>query len=252
MKRSFLFFLFLIATVFPGYAQKNWFDLGMKGSFFSSWLMNANMMNDKYVRYVPSYGYCGGGKIGYSLNPEIEFTADFLYSNFTQELKDNISTESWSRKISLTSFDIPVLFRRNKEVSFSEVGIQYSSVLGAKESLVSSSPSTLDYSISNAKNNFVSSGIAAVFGFGSFLGGTENNTFIMGFRFTYGLQDILSSAGGKGQNYPSPPYPGYNSSSSKTYKATHPLTIGLTLEVNHDLGYLVRSGCRRHREFLFF
>lgn len=253
MKKFFLLILilYLFSTPSLSFAQQ-WFDVGVKGSYNSTWLFNKNILYDQLVSYKPSFGYNGGVKIGYNFNENVELTLDFIYTAFNQTITDNIENTDWKKQTNLIFYDIPLLFRYNKEGSYTEAGFQYSSLHSAKESLVSTpSDVMIDYSYSDTKKNFSPNNWAFVFGVGSYLGGTQNATFMLGFRFAYTLNDILSDAGGKGKSYPYPEYPGFYGKTT-SYKATNALSGGVILEINYDLGYFVSSKCTRAREFLFF
>ena len=224
-----------------------WFDVGIKTSYNSSWLINQNVIKDPAVSYIPSYGYMGGIKLGYNFNSQHELNTEFLYSSVNQKYQDNLSSEDWLRNINLTYFEIPLLYRHNNNGSYAEAGPQFSALMSARESSWSNNNA-------NVNNYFQSSDVSGVFGFGAAIAGVNNTSIMLGVRIVYGFLDITSSRGGKDQPYPYPAYPGYfnNASSATLYKATNTLSGGFVLEINYDLGYFVTSSCKRNTKFLLF
>ena len=89
---------------------------------------------------------------------------------------------------------------------------------------------------------------AAVFGFGANMIGTEGLSLLMGFRFTYGVNDLISKEGGKSQNRYYPMNDSQYTTDYKSYKATNPLTVRFIVELNFDLGFFAKSKCGKGRK----
>ena len=69
----------------------------------------------------------------------------------------------------------------------------------------------------------------------------------IGFRLTYGLTDIISKTGGKGNDY----FP-YSGAGPVSYKKTNIATFGVCLSGDFDLGSFMSASCNRAHKFVFF
>lgn len=248
MKKLLIIPAFLLIFI-SSYAQK-WVDIGAKGMYNSTWILNANINNDKYAAYDLSFGYGFGGKLGFNFNEKAEITLDVLYSTINQKYMSSGINNKWTREVNLAYLDFPLLFKSNKEGTFIEIGPQFSVLMSAKEKFgFETKDALLDYNHNPAEQYFEKKNIAAVFGFGSYLFGTENMYVVFGMRVTYGFLDIISKEGGKGQDYH--PITPDKSDKPSNYRGTNNLTGGFTLEINYDLGYLVSTKCGKHRVLFF-
>ena len=229
---------------------QSWIDIGAKGMFNSTWVLNGNVNNDKYAAYEMSFGYGGGGKIGFNFNESAEITLDVLYSTVNQKYMSNGLENKWTKEINLSYLDLPLLFKSNKEGTYIEIGPQFSILMGAKDKFgFENADAIRDYNRNPADQYYEKKNVAAVFGFGSYLFGTENLYVCFGMRATYGFLDIISKEGGKGSEYTS--ITPANDGTPKSYRATNNLTVGFVLELNYDLGYLVSASCGKRRVLFF-
>jgi hypothetical protein len=232
----------LICCAFLNAFPQAWVDIGAKGAFNSTWLLNSNFSGDRNSGYDFSFGYAAGGKIGFNFNEVSEITLDVLYSNAEQKYFSTGLATRWTRRVTLQYLDFPLLYRNTKEGSYIEIGPQYSLLMGASDE--NSSTGTM----SGAKERFSEDNLSAVFGFGSYIAGTENLYLTLGMRFVYGFKDVISDKGGRGEEYR---YLDPSSTKTAAYKSTNLLYGGFVLELNYDLGYLVSSRCGK-RKVLFF
>jgi hypothetical protein len=248
MKKLLIIPAFLLIFI-SSHAQQ-WVDIGAKGMFNSTWILNSNINNDKYAAYDLSFGYGGGLKLGFNFNESAEITLDAIYSTVNQKYISNGSDNKWSREVNLSYLDLPLLFKSNKEGTYIEIGPQFSVLMGAKDKLAFENADAIrDYNRNPADQYYEKKNIAAVFGFGSYLFGTENLYVCFGMRATYGFLDIISKEGGKDLEYTS--LTPDNNASPKSYRGTNNLTIGFVLELNYDLGYLVSASCGKRRVLFF-
>lgn len=241
MLKKYTILLFALSLLACQNARSQWWiDVGAKGAINSTWLINGNYNKDKNAAYALSLGYSGGGKLGFNFNEDHEITLDILYSQVNQKYKTTglDLPAPWERNVSLTYLEFPLLYRNNKNGTYIEIGPQYSMLMGASDNTIPG----------DAKEYFNKSNIAAVFGFGSYLFGTDNFYVCLGMRFSYGFLDIVSDKGGKGQDYH---FLDPNKTQVDKYSPTNALAGGFILEFNYDLGYIVRSTCNKRRVLFF-
>jgi hypothetical protein len=87
---------------------------------------------------------------------------------------------------------------------------------------------------------------AIVFGWGTAIWGNGGLLTSLGIRLTYGLDDIISEAGGRGMDY-------YMSDGTKkSYQKTNTATVSLHMNIDFDLGWFMSSSCGRTHKFVLF
>ncbi len=222
-----------------------WLDCGLKGGYGITNLINRSVWRESKIEPLISTGHAYGGKLGLNFNINYQVTLDFIAKSSNQRylFEPTQIIEKWEKNVNYTSFEIPLLFRHNSNNgSFLEIGPQISFLTGATETVASNSYNRKDY--------FESANIGAVFGFGSFILGGDNAYLVFGLRIHYGLQDLLSNAGGKNSTNYFPINNGemnvYESGFEfDSYQPTNPISGLVYLEFNYDLAYLVRSSCKR-------
>lgn len=222
-----------------------WIDCGIKGGYGLTGLINGNVWNESKIDPLISTGYAFGGKLGLNFNLNYQITVDFLSksSNQLYLFEPAPTMEKWKKKITYNSFDIPLLFRHNSDNgSFLEIGPQISFLTGISEKVSNNSTDKTNY--------FESTNFGAVFGFGSFIIGSDNTYLVFGLRLHYGFQDLLSNSGGKNSTNYFPINGGemdvYEADFTfDNYQPTNPISGLVYLEINYDLAYLVTSNCKR-------
>lgn len=251
MKR-WLAFILLFSTIASVFAQRQidnqWVMIGARGSFNSTWLLNKNQLNDKGIKYKPSWGWSAGAMAGFHFSKWGALYLEGLYSTLSQKITSSTDSIKWSGRTDLAYYEVPVLlYIVPREFKYIEVGIKLSALADAKETY---SSSLVNYSRQDAKNKFERSNFSFVFGWGGAIWGDQGGILDLGVRITYGLTDIVSSAGGKGFDY-------YQRSDGinakpKPYSPTSTATIGFHLKYDFDLGWLMKDTCsRKYRFFLF-
>ena len=64
MKKIFTFIL-IFEAITPVFAQRQidnqWVMIGLRANYNSTWLLNKNQLNNKGVKYQPSWGWSAGG-----------------------------------------------------------------------------------------------------------------------------------------------------------------------------------------------
>lgn len=251
MKKIILLFCSTLLPIFSftqSHQINQWLVLGPRGSFNSTGLLNKNQLNDKGLKYKASWGWSAGAMLGVHYTQWGAIHVEGLYSTLSQKLASNIDSVKWNSRTDLTYYEFPILLHFvPKEFKYIEAGVKISTLASAKSSFDSS---LISYSGQNALDNFEKSNISVVFGWGGSLWGNGGGLINLGIRMTYGLSDIVSTAGGRGK--------GYNSLSDgitatpKSYKPTNTATIGFHLTYDFDMGWWFHDTCSRKYKFFLF
>lgn len=249
MKKSFIYILisFSAISVFAQSRQINqWIVIGARGSFNSTWLLNDNHLSDKGLKYKASWGGSGGIMFGVHYSQWGAIYLEGMYSTHSQKLASNIDSFPWDSRTDLTYYEFPVLLHFvPKDFKYIEAGVKISTLASAKSSYASS----LGNLSGNSKSNFEKSSLSLVLGWGGSLWGDGGGLLDLGIRLTYGLSDIISKIGGKGQDYT---IIDGTTITTKPYKPTHSATVGLHLTYDFDLGWWFNDSCKRKYKFFLF
>ena len=251
-----LFALIFIATISSNsFAQmksinNQWLVVGARGTVNSTWLYNANQWNDKGIKYKPSWGGSGGIMLGFHYMSWGAINVEALYSTFNQKMSSGIDSIKWTGERKLTYLEFPILARFDfKSYKYLEAGVKISSLLSAQGSYNSTANPLLNYSDKDVKSNFQKSNLSLVFGWGGAIWGTGGLMIHGGFRFTYGLSDIVSSDGGRGDAY----HPLSDATAQpKSYAKTNTASIGFHISLDYDLGWFMSNSCNRKYKFFLF
>jgi len=262
MKTIKTFFITALAICcLNSYAGKNeqWIDIGFRISPTSSWLLNGNMMKDKNIKYVPSFGFFGGAKIGFNFSEVVAINVEGIFEKFNQRFTSRMDSISWDKKTQLTYIDIPVILRFTNGWKYYEIGVNLQSLKKAKGTFSSEQtiPDINSYSgfTTPTPDQFNKTNTSIILGWGSALWGVGGLVISTGIRLSYGLTDNT------GENYidrdyPNPEYPGYvpdlSNPTGKSYKKTNNVSAAFMFSFDYDLGYFMSSSCRRKHAFVLF
>jgi len=216
------------------------FDAAIKGYFGTTWLVNSKIFQNPDYEHQVSLGGSGGGKLGFNFNENVEIVVEALYGASNQKFIIKEAENNWNKRIKFTALDVPMLLRYNKNNgSYVEGGAQYSNILTAMETYPS-----LD--LQEASHSFHTDYWSAIIGFGGYMMGWENLGICFGFRIAYSFADIVSGGVADAGTYKN------TVAKQDPYQITTPFSAGFVLEINYDLGYMVKSPCDGRRSFLFF
>lgn len=235
--RKILTVIALIIASNLGFAQ-GYLDVGLKGYFGTTWLLQETIINDQDYVHEISMGAGPGFKLGLNFNERVALVGEVLYFEFNQKYAIKEGSDTWHKQIKMTSIDLPILLRTNSESgSYFEIGAQYSMMQMIQENN--------QFGNIDAFDNYNTNRWSAILSFGGYMMGWENFGISMGFRFAYSFDDIVTNEGELGS---------YTNkvASVPGRKITTPLTAGLVLEFNYDLGYLAKSPCTGRRSFILF
>lgn len=245
--------VFVLLLAISSFAEKNgnegnqWIVTGVRGTFNSTWLLNQNQLSDKGLKHKTSWGWSAGAMLGVHYAEWGAVRIEGLYSTLSQKTASNIDSMSWTNKTNLIYYEFPILLHFvPKEFKYIEAGVKISTLASAKNA----SSSSLGNFSGDAKSNFEKSNLSLVLGWGGAMWGDGGGLVNLGIRLTYGLSDIISTSGGKGQDY-------YKLSEGitaapKSYKPTNTATIGFHLTYDFDMGWWFHDSCKRKYKFLLF
>lgn len=218
---------------------------GLRGTFNNTWLLNKNMLDDKGLKYQPSFGGSGGIQLGFHLSHMVAINVEGLYSVYNQKMKSAIDSVSWNSRTSLAYIELPVLLRFEFEnFKYLEFGVKMGFLNSAKSDFTSGN---INLTGTDVKKNYEKNNTSLVFGWGSGLYGSGGMLINFGIRLQYGISDIVSDAGGKGN-----PYYSTKDGTKMDYQKTNIVTAGLHLTLDFDLGWFMSSNCGRSHKFVLF
>lgn len=247
MRKLFLSLSFLIT--FSGLVKSQmWLDVGLKGGWGPTILINSNAFDDQNFIHKFSYGHMFGGKLGLNFNDDHEITLDVMGMKYFQKYDYNIADSTtggstqFHKSVSFNVLCIGLLYRHNKDGRHFEVGPVYNIV--QKAALKDDNPLNSSQVSSDVKSNLVSGYMSMLFGFGGYFLGTENFGITLGARFIYGFGDLISEKG-KSTHFP-------YEQSYPNYKNTAPFSAMLVAEANLDFAFWAKAKCKNKRKLILF
>ncbi len=239
-----LVFLTLFLTTAIQSKGEIWFDVGIKGAYAPGVFTNAHVLDSKNQSLQYSHGYFFGGKVGINFGLTHSMTIDVLYSKTNQSMVNSTSTNEYT--ISLSSIDLPLMYRHHQENGgYGEIGPQFSFTQNASADHNGTS--------SDLKNNFNGSNLGVAAGFGQYIGGGDALGLNFGFRFAYMFGDIVASSSQNLQGDPVFQPLGIEETSNYSYKSSGRLYIGIALEANFNIGYIAKGAkCTKKTKFRLF
>ncbi len=248
MKTGFTLIVLSLLICFNAFGQRGkknptWFDIALTGSGGGCMLTSKNMFKDtKTVTSSPAFCYGFGGKFGINFTECHEIAINAEYYSRTQKYGVKLdSAAKFDKSIALTGLDLALLyrFRGHESSGYMEVGPMMS--------FVGSATQVRDGIDADVKEQFQPKYFSGVLGFGGNIVCANAFTWTAGFRFTTCFSDMISDAGGKGNNIS---YPLNDKGFSKdfgSYTAFKATTIQLHTEFTFDLGYFAKASCKRGR-----
>ena len=207
------------------------FEVGIKGMFGPTFMFNKNISDDGEFDYKLASGNAFGAKFGVNFNPNHSVSFDFMRATSHHEF-DSEPTDvfEWAHN------DLILLYRYTGSGAFVE--------FGPKISLVGDVERNLGAGAMDISEFFNDQYTSLVFGFGSFLAGSDLVTLQIAARLHYALTDMLSESG-EAINYPSgKAYPDYT--------PTRGLAAQIGFELNYAFGRFAKSNCSDRRRLILF
>ena len=160
----------VLLTCFTAVQAQEGVRLGVKGSFFSTWLFNKNVSDQNAsLDYASTFSTTFGAQAVFMFAETYGMTAELVYASHHQKYDGYIGNEdaAFTNEIKLSYIDIPVLFRvASPKGPYFEIGPQFSLLTGAKETFDFEPTDIGDYSNKDFKDDFAGFGVAGVLGFG--------------------------------------------------------------------------------------
>lgn len=171
--------------------------LGVKGSFYSTWLFNKNVSDqNSSLDYASSFGTSFGAQAVFMFAETYGMSAELNISSHNQKYDGYLLNEdnTFTNEIKLKYIDIPVLFRvASPKGPYFEIGPQFSLLSGAKETFtLDDDPLDFSYTDKDFKDDFAGFGISGVLGFGIDIKLSEMVNLTTGLRFGYMFTDATT------------------------------------------------------------
>jgi len=230
-------FTFFILMVLAGSAQGQWwFDAGIKGAWGPTGMSDQNVYDDANYKHKISTGNAFGARLGINTGYHVGLSLEYAGATSNQDFEldgDVYNSFKWKHS------DISTLFRYSGNGAYIELGAKFSNINEVELETVGSD-------ISDVSENFVDSYTSGVFGFGSYLLGTELLTLNMGVRVNWAFDDMVSELG-KDNNYPIVVEPLKDPSVK-----THAASVQLQLELNYAFGRFSKEACHDRWKLILF
>lgn len=221
-----------------------WLDAGIKGGFAPGVFTNPHILDSKTQALGFPTGYLYGGKFGINFGLTHSITVDAIISSSSMTLNEQSSNNF--RKTTISSFDLPVMYRVNQENGgYAEIGPQWSFTQSATLSTQGGS--------TDVKDRFNSQNMGIAFGFGQYVGGSDAIGINIGFRGAYMFKDIVSTGAQTATLDPVYQPVGTEDVANYSYSESGRLYLGLVVELNLNIGYFTNGpACSKRTRFRLF
>ena len=215
-----------------------WFDMGFKGSYGLSMMINSNVFDDDRIDHKFSSAYSYGASLGVHFGPQSGIVIEYLRSRSNQKFDDERNPMKSSFEQSWITNDIGLYFKHSGYGMYVEIG--------PKVGFVSDAFAFSDNGAELGMTPYVSEQLySGVFGFGTYLLGSESFTLQLGIRLQYQFNDLSMDGESSAVNYPAfQAYP--------EYKSTNPVHAQLMLEFNYVFGRFAKESCRDRWKLILF
>jgi hypothetical protein len=237
MKKRYLLLFAAAVLAAPAFAQN--LEIGLKGSYKSTWLFNKNISDRGDIAdYAAGWGYNYGLGLTFYFNPKIGLGLDGLFNlhsgNYAGTYDNNVT---YTSDVKINSVELPLLLKlRSATGAFLEIGPQFGMLSGARYDYFSSYTDSSGASINadtsyNVTSRYASTNISAVLGFGININLVSRLALKTGMRFEYGLTDLkgVDSFGEDFRNF------FFYSEPGTTNSAAGSLFLGITWTFGPDM-----------------
>jgi hypothetical protein len=226
--------IFLAVMVTPLFGQA-FFDAGIKGAYGPTLMFNQNVFDDGTYDHVLNSGGAFGAKLGVHWANHHGVTFDYMRASSRQDfdLAANQQHEYiWKHN------DLLLMYRYSGNGAYIEIG--------PKISFVSDVTSRLfGVEEPDAAANFVDNYKSVVFGFGSYLLGSDLVTLQAGVRLHWALDDMISEQGME-QGYPA------KGKVFASYEKTKATAAQFSIELNYAFGRFAKASCSHRWRLILF
>ncbi len=235
--KYFITLSFLVAMSYTAQSQW-WFDAGVKGAFGPTLMYDDNVFDEGATSYKHklttghAFGARLGANYGYHVGVALEYSNATSRQDFVLN-SDPYNTFKWKHN------DIVAVFRYSGNGAYVELGGKLSNIAKVEVDNVNTG-------VSDVSDRFVDSYTSGIFGFGSYLAGSDVLTLNMGIRLHWGFNEMVSDAG-KEQNYPLIIKPLKDPS-----KKTLGTAAQLQMELNYAFGRFAKTACGDRWKLILF
>ena len=211
-----------------------WFDLGVKGAYGLTMMLNKNVFDDREVDHNVNMGYGFGGNLGIHFNDHQGIQLEYMRSTGKQ-IFDIESSGLEKLRYDWTTNDVMLLYRYTGYGAFFEIGPKVSFL------------SSIDLEAATQENvdmYFEDKWYSGVLGFGSYIAGSDLFSIQIGLRLHYQFSDMVNDMG---QDMDFPVGEMY-----EEYKKTNLVMAQLHLEVNYAFGRFAKESCRDRWKLILF
>lgn len=235
-------FCFMLFFAIGGKAQM-YFDAGIKGAFGPTVLFNKDIFDSADYRHNATMGFAYGGKLGINFNGKNAITLDLMRQTSRQELEFDIAgSEAFTDLIEWNHTDLLLLYRFSGKGAYIEIGPKISNISEVTHEI--NGQSTTIAATPFYEDNYLS----GVFGFGSYLAGSDLVTLQIGIRIHFAIDDMVNESGKEGSNnYPTPLFP-QKLNNAKTLATAAMLQV----ELNYAFGRFAKAQCSDRRKLILF
>ncbi len=232
--------LILIAAVIPVFGQ-TFFEAGVKFAYGPTFMYNKNLLDEGTYDHVLTSGLAIGGKLGVTFAGHHGVTVDYMSAKSNQDfdLRGGGTHEyTWKHN------DVLLMYRFSGNGAFVEIGPKFSFMSDVTSRYLTTPEA-------DVTPNFVENYKSVVFGFGSYLIGTDVLTIQAGVRLHWALDDMISE---EGQNAGDAGYPVHPSVSLSfpTYEKTKDTAGQFMVELNYAFGRFAKASCSQRWRLILF
>ncbi len=229
--------LFFVASLAISAQSQLWFDAGIKGAYGPTMMYDKNVFDDGDYKHKLTTGHAIGGRLGINFGYHAGISLEYQSATSNQAFELNgalHNTFKWKHN------DILALFRYSGNGAYFEIGGKYS-LMGD----VNLTRHTLNTSL-DVSDKFNENYKSGVFGFGSYLLGSDLFSLNLGIRIHFSVDDMVNAAG-KESNYPF-----VDQVLRDPTKKTLATAAQLQAEFNYAWGRFAKAACQdKWRLFLF-
>jgi hypothetical protein len=233
---KYLLTLFMMMTLVMSAQSQWWFDAGVKGSYGPTMMYDQNVFDDGDYKHKISTGTSFGGRLGVNYGYHVGLSLEYAGATSNQDFEydgDLYNSFKWKHN------DISTLFRYSGNGAYIEVGAKFSNIKEVELDNVVTG-------ISDATQYFNENYTSGIFGFGSYLMGSELLTLNLGVRLHWGFTDMVNDAG-KDAGYPIV-VESLKDPSSKTLATA----AQLQMELNYAFGRFSKEACHDRWKLILF
>ena len=232
-----LLVLLLAGTISTQLSGQLWFDIGAKGSYGITMMLNNNIFDDRDVDHKVSWGYTYGVSLGVHFDDHNGILVEYMRARGNQDFDDERMGAAMPISYEWNTNDVLLLYRYTGYGGFFEIGPRVSFVSDVS-SIYHEGPSQ------DVTGQFESTWYSGVLGFGTYLAGSDLFSIQAGIRLHYQFGDMLNESG---QEANLPVYEEY-----ETYKKTSAIAAQFHIEFNYAFGRFAKESCRDRWKLILF